>query len=110
MLTTTSAKPVVYWRLELPPRTEDFESEHEVTATSVKVHAPWDMRGKVWGQCYESLMDNARARIVQEVERLGGSCAHVTDEVVTKRDDAAEGNSWLAGRFRFVMYVHPVQK
>ena len=49
----------------------------------------------------------ARARIGDEVTRLGGSCAHVVDEVIAVRRDDGSGDFWLSGTFRYVMYVHP---
>ena len=98
---------IVYWRRELPPLSEQVEGEHEVTATSARVHASWAERDALWGRCYEDLMTRARERIAQEVVRLGGSCAHVLDEAITsRRDDAAE-EMWLTGSFRFVLYTHP---
>jgi len=51
-------------------------------------------------------MTHAGERITQEVARLGGSCAHVTEESVTSHQDDATGEFWLSGTFRFVMYVH----
>ena len=98
---------LIYWRRELPPLSEQLEGEHEITADSERVHASWADRDTLWGRCYQDLMARARERIIQEVLRLGGSCAHVLDEAVTmKRDDRTE-EFWLAGRFRYVMYVHP---
>jgi len=98
---------IVYWRRELPPLSEQLEGEHEITATSERVHLSWDERDALWSRCYDHLMANARARIVQEVERLGGSCAHVLEEAITAKQDDVTGEFWLAGTFRYVMYVHP---
>lgn len=98
---------VVYWRRDLPPLSEQIEGEHELVATSEHVHASWADREALWGQCYQSLTRRAEERLVQEVKRLGGSCAHVLSEQVTaKRDDAAE-TMWLVGLYRYVMYRHP---
>jgi hypothetical protein len=55
------------------------------------------------------LQATAEDRIRQEVLRLGGSCAHVVDEQVTAKIDEASAMFWPAGRFRFVMYVHPTK-
>lgn len=98
---------IVYWRRELPPLSEQLEGEHEVTATSDRVHTTWSERDVSWGSCHESLMIHAADRITQEVQRLSGTCAHVLDEsVVSHRDDATE-EFWLVGTYRFTMYVHP---
>jgi hypothetical protein len=78
---------ILYWRRELPPLSEQIEGEHEVTADSAKVHVSWADRDTLWSR--------------------GGSCAHIVDEAVTARRDEHTGESWLHGRFRFVLYVHP---
>jgi hypothetical protein len=101
---------IIYWRRDLPPLSEKVEGEHEVTATSNRVHASWSERAQLWGRCYDNLMTHASERITQEVVRLGGSCAHVTDEAVTSHQDDATGEFWLSGTFRFVMYVHPLER
>ncbi len=98
---------IIYWRRELPPLSEQLEGEHEVTATSDRVHFSWGERDALWGRCHDSLMARARERITQEVLRLGGSCAHVTDEHVTSHRDDGAGEFWLSGMFRFTLYRHP---
>lgn len=98
---------IVYWRRDLPPLSEQLEGEHEIVATSDRVHASWGEREASWGRCYASLSAHAEDRIAQEVRRLGGTCAHVLDEsVVTRRDDRTD-ELWLVGTYRFTMYVHP---
>lgn len=98
---------IVYWRRELPPLSEQIEGEHELTAASDRVPDSWAERDALWGRCYDSLMTHARARLVDEIHRLGGSCAHVVDELIASRHDAATGEFWLQGTFRYVLYVHP---
>lgn len=99
--------PIVYWRRELPPLSEQIEGEHEVTADSERVHGAWGDRAALWGRCYPTLMAAAEARLAAEVARLGGSCAHVVDETVSAKGDDGSGDFWLSGRFRYVLYVHP---
>ncbi|MCA9677973.1 MAG: hypothetical protein H6708_19380 [Kofleriaceae bacterium] len=98
---------IVYWRRELPPLSEQLEGTHELEADSEHVPHGFADRDALWGRCYRSLVEVARARIIQEVERLGGSCAHVVDEQIAARTDDVAGEFWLRGTFRFVMYVHP---
>ena len=98
---------IVYWRRELPPLSEQIEGEHEITADSARVHGAWGDRDALWSRCHDDLMSRARARIGDEVTRLGGSCAHVVDEVIAVRRDDGSGDFWLSGTFRYVMYVHP---
>ena len=45
-----------------------------------------------------ALMENTRLRLEQEVTRLGGHYAHVTDEHVEIKQDDTKGESWLRSR------------
>jgi hypothetical protein len=38
------------------------------------------------------------------VARLGGDCAHVRDEHIDSRRDDVTDESWLQGRFDYVLY------
>lgn len=99
---------VIYWRRELPPLREQIEGEHEIDANSPLVHYDsGSARQLLWGACYPQLLEAAETRMVQEVARLGGSCAHVVDEVITAKVDDANAGFSLHGRFRYVMYTHP---
>ena len=48
-----------------------------------------------------------RARLEQEVARLGGLYAHVVEESIDSRRDDATGEAWLHGRFGYVLYGRP---
>jgi hypothetical protein len=98
---------VIYWRRELPPLSEQIEGEHEIEAESPRIPLHTGARELLWGRCYPLLLAAAERRLAQEVERLGGSCAHVVDEVITAKADDASSEFALHGRFRYVMYVHP---
>jgi len=101
---------IVYWRRELPPLHDQIEAEHEIESDSPAVHYDsGPARQLLWGACYPKLLDSAEARMAQEVTRLGGSCVHVVDEVITAKVDDANAMFSLHGRFRYVMYVHPVE-
>ena len=54
-------------------------------------------------------MAKAGARLEQEVLRLGGHYAHVLDESVDSRHDGATSESWLHGRFTYVLYRRPTE-
>jgi len=100
----TEARRIVYWHRELPPLGADVLGEHTVEAASDAVTGIIAHRDDLWDLCYEQLMHNAKARIEQEVHRLGGRFAHVLHEhVVSKRDDATN-RSWLSGRFTYVLF------
>ena len=64
---------------------------------------------ELWDRCYEELMANTQARLVQEVARLGGHYAHVRDESIDIRHDEVAGEAWLRGRFSYVLYRRPAQ-
>ncbi|MBA3538980.1 MAG: hypothetical protein H0T79_05070 [Deltaproteobacteria bacterium] len=107
MSSQTGLPQLVYWHRDLPPLSEQLEGEHEVTAISDRVQFSYANQNTLWKQCHEQLMAHGEDRIRQEVQRLGGSCARVlTEEVTSQRNDATQ-EFWLAGRFRFVMFVHP---
>jgi CHAT domain-containing protein len=63
----------------------------------------------VHGVALASLLRDAHGahthhRLEQEITRLGGHYAHVLDEHVDSRRDDASGESWLHGRFIYVLY------
>jgi hypothetical protein len=49
-------------------------------------------------------MAQARARLEQEVVRLGGNDAHVLNESVDSRHDDTKDESWLHGCFTYMLY------
>jgi hypothetical protein len=98
------AQARVYWHGELPPADAELMGEHVLEATSSRTPHTIAHRDEVWERCYQDLMTQARNRLEQEILRLGGSYAHVLDEHVESRSDAVTGESWLQGRFRYVLY------
>ena len=98
---------VVYWYRELPPITADVVGEHTLEADSRRVPLAFSRGDEEWGRCYGDLMSCARARLEQEVARLGGHYAHVRHEVIYPRHDEAAGEAWLYGRFDYVLYREP---
>ncbi len=95
---------VVYWHRELPPLDAELIAEHVVEATSSRVPGTIGRRDELWDRCYRELMANAETRLVQEVSRLGGDFAHVNDEAIDPKHDAAAGEAWLHGRFAYMLY------
>ena len=49
-------------------------------------------------------MANACERLREEIDRLGGRYAHVLDESIDTRHNAATGEAWLQGRFTYMLY------
>ena len=94
----------IYWHRELPPLTAELMAEHTLEADSRRVAGMLVHRDELWGRCYDDLMVNAEARLIQEIARLGGDYAHVHDESITTKHNAAEGTSWLHGRFTYMLY------
>jgi len=95
---------VVYWHRELPPLDGEVLHEHVIEATSDRVPGSIVRHGDLWDRCYLALMDHTRQRIEQEVARLGGHYAHVLDEHIDSRRDDSTNESWLHGRFNYVLY------
>jgi hypothetical protein len=52
-------------------------------------------------------MEQTRRRLAQEVARLGGDYAHVLDESVDVKHDDVQGEAWLHGRFKYMLYARP---
>jgi hypothetical protein len=96
--------PVIYWHRELPPVDAEPVAEHTVEATSSRVAGTISHRDELWDRCYSDLMANARARLAQEIRRLGGDYAHVNDESIDSRHDDVAGEAWLHGRFSYMLY------
>ena len=108
MATTTEREtPILYWHRELPPLTAEAMGEHTLEATSRRVSARFSRADEEWNRSYEDLMTRVRARMAQEVARLGGHYAHVGEELITPQHDDALGEAWLYGRFQYVLYRDP---
>ena len=99
-----TAPKVVYWHRELPPLNSELLHEHVIEADSDRVTGAIERRGELWHRCYAVLMEHTRLRLEQEVARLGGDYAHITDEHIESQRNDATGESWLHGRFSYVLY------
>jgi len=95
----------IYWHRELPPLAATLVAEDVVEAVSGRVPGAVARRDAVWTRCHQDLMTQASQRLHQEIERLGGCYAHVLEETVDCRHDAATAESWLAGRFRYILFA-----
>ncbi len=95
---------VVYWHRELPPVDAEPIGEHTIEATSCRVPGTIAHRDELWNRCENELMARTRARLEQEVTRLGGRYAHVLNESLGTRHDDATGEAWLHGRFTYMLY------
>src|SRR5579871_2586804 len=95
---------IIYWHRDLPPLDGEPVEEHVVEAESGHVPGTIAHRDELWDQYYEDLMSRVRIRLEQEVKRLGGSYAHVLDETVDSRHNDAINESWLHGRFTYMLY------
>jgi hypothetical protein len=102
------SRHVVYWHRDLPPLSADVCGEDTIEAVSQRVIGSLARRGEAWDGCYRDLMERARTRLEQEVARKGADYAHVKDEVIDARHDEARGESWLYGRFGYVLYREPL--
>ena len=99
------ARPqTVYWHRQLPPIDVDPVAEHTVEADSSRVPGTIAHQDALWNQCRSDLFAVAQVRMDQEITRLGGRCAHVLDEHVQVKRDAATDEAWLHGRFTYMLY------
>jgi hypothetical protein len=93
----------IYWHRELPPLDAQPMGEHVVEASSTRLADTIAYRDELWNRCEDELMANARARLREEIARLGGRCAHVLSESIETRHNGS-GEMWLHGCFKYVLY------
>ena len=105
----SDAGKVVYWHRDLPPLDAELMAEHTIEATSDRVEGTISHRDELWDRCYQKLMANTQARLAQEIARLGGHYAHVHDESIDVRHDDATCETWLHGRFSYMLYISDVR-
>lgn len=103
------AAPRVYWHRDLPPIEAEAAEEHTIEAMSDRVNGAIVRHGELWNRCHETLMARTHARLEQEIARLDGDFAHVVDEHIDSRRDDATMESWLHGRFTYVLYRRPAR-
>ena len=103
-MTDESKEQRIFWHRDLPPLSAEPVDEHTAEATSLRVKGRLERSGELWDTCYEDLMKTANERLKQELSRLGGDYAHVTDEVVDSAHNDVTGEAWLHGRFAYVLY------
>lgn len=101
---TQDTSKIIFWHRELPPVSAEPMDEHIVEADSAHVAGTIAHRDELWDQYYEDLMSKVSARLAQEVTRLGGHYAHVLDESVDSRHNDVTNESWLHGRFTYMLY------
>lgn len=107
MAVTMAAEKRIYWYRELPPLRDRIEGEHRITARSDEVAYDRLHRDQLWGQCFPSLERAVEHRLLQEIERQGGHCAHVDEEHVHEKIDHATRTYHLEGEYIYVLYLAP---
>jgi hypothetical protein len=90
----------IYWHRELPPADAEPMGECVIEATSGRVPGTLAHRDELWHECYRDLMIKAGTRITQEVNRVGGNCAHVLNESVDSEHDVGKRPSMVAWQLR----------
>jgi hypothetical protein len=108
--THEDTRTTVYWHRDLPPLDAELMAEHTLEASSSRIPGTIAHRDELWDRCYEDLMANTRRRLVEEVTRLGGDYAHVHGEAVSTHHDEALGQTWLQGRFTYMLYRRPAER
>lgn len=97
----------VFWHRELPPVDAEPAGEHTIEVTSGRVAGPVARGDALWDQCYEQLMARAEERITQELARLQGDYARVTDESIESHHDDVKKEGWLRAVMTYVLYRRP---
>ena len=95
---------VVFWHRDLPPIDAEPMGEHTVEAISGRVAGTIAHRDELWTRCSDELMAQTHQRLLEEIIRLGGRCAHVRNESIDTKHDGATGEAWLHGRFDYTLY------
>lgn len=95
---------IVFWHRELPPLDAALAGTYRVEADSSRVQGAFAHRDDLWQVCQREVMATAEHRLIQEVVRLGGQYAHVYQEVIEPKHDAATDEAWLHGQFDYVLY------
>ena len=99
----------IYWHHELPPLEHDPVSEHVVQARSDVVPYRPGHLDDLNEACLASLRNAAAHRLEQELDRLGGDSAHVTDEEIEAKHDEASATFSLQGTYTYVLYRAPAR-
>jgi hypothetical protein len=107
MTTLEGAETRVFWHRQLPPLTAESMAEHTIEADSEHVAGSFVHGDEVWARCYDDLMARTETRLLQEIARLSGDYAHVHDEYIVPKHNDATGESWLHGRFTYMLYCRP---
>jgi hypothetical protein len=94
----------VYWHRDLPPIDAREMGEHTVEASSPRIPGTIARRDALWDECQRGLTTEVELRLTQEVARLGGRCAHVLNERIDTKRDTATNETWLHGRYTYVLY------
>jgi hypothetical protein len=94
----------VYWHRDLPPIDAQPMGEDTVEAASQRIPGTIARRDALWDECQRGLNAEVEVRLAQEVDRLGGRCAHVLDERIDTKRDPVKNETWLHGRYTYVLY------
>jgi hypothetical protein len=94
----------VYWHRDLPPIDARAMDEHTIEASSPRIPGTIAWRDALWDECQRGLTAEVELRLTQEVARLGGRWAHVLNERIDTKRDAAANETWLHGRYTYVLY------
>jgi hypothetical protein len=94
----------IYWHGDLPPIDAQAIGEHTVEANSPHIAGTIARRDALWDDCQRGLTTEVELRLGQEVARLGGRCAHVLDERIDTKRDVVANETWLHGRYTYVLY------
>src|SRR5215475_5880958 len=93
-----------YWHRDLPPIDAQPMGEHTIEANSARIPGTIARRDALWDECQQGLTAEVESRLAQEVARLGGRWAHVLNERIDTKRDPVTNETWLHGRYSYVLY------
>jgi len=103
-MVATEPGKTIFWHRELPPLDAESLGEHRLEVNSGRVPDTIAHREELWNQCKDDLMVRTHERLTKEISRLGGRYAHVLNESLNTKHNAASGEAWLHGAFTYVLY------
>jgi hypothetical protein len=102
--TLAAGAKTIYWHRDLPPIDASPMGEHTIEANSLRIPGTIAARDALWDGCDRDLAAEVQSRLSQEVIRLGGRFAHVLDEHIEVKRDPVLNETWLHGRYTYVLY------
>jgi len=97
----------IYWHSDLPPLEDKIAGKYQVTAESDPIPLDYRHKDELRGRSEPSLALRLEDRLGQEIDRLGGHCAHILEEHITPVIDYHNNQYRLRGTYTYVLFLAP---